>query len=253
LILRSPRISIIVAMALTSMLAAGTAAQSPHYEVELITGTCAEPGGRVASLAEPIAGGDLTGSPVEMESVATALGPAVDRAHSALPMTLADIATGGHAVRVFERGRPPGRLVACGEFGDVEVGVADLQLGLAGTADSSLYGVVWLRDNGDGTTDASVAIAAQAVPVAPAASDAEIEVAIRKSLYVPSPLEVKAGTTVTWVNEDVLPHTTTATDGAFDSGYMALDARFSYTFDTPGEYPIFCVYHPRMRSVVIVS
>jgi plastocyanin len=34
---------------------------------------------------------------------------------------------------------------------------------------------------------------------------------------------------------------------------MALDDAFTYTFDEPGECPYYCIFHPRMRAVVIVS
>lgn len=250
--LRSPLASMVVALSLSGLLAASALAQAPRYDVELVRGSCAEAGGPVIALAEPTADGDRAAAPAEMELVAAALGPAVSRAHDVLPMSLADIAASGHAVRVVERSRPPGRLVACGEFGAIDGDIGELQFGLVGLGDSGLDGVVWLRDNGDGTTGASLVIASPAVSVLPAGDAGEIEVAIRGSLYLPNPLEVAAGTTVTWINEDALPHTTTATDGTFDSGYMALGDRYSFTFETPGEYPIFCVYHPRMRALAIV-
>lgn len=250
---RLPRNSLLVSLALTSVLAASAGAQSPHYEVQLVAGSCAAPGALVTALAEQTADGDPGGAPAEMDAMAAALGTTISRAYSALPTSLPDLAATEHAVRVLESLDSLEHLVACGEFGGIDGGVRDMQLGLASADDSGLSGVVWLRDNGDGTTSASVAITAQTEPTVPVDADAEVEVRIEKSLYVPNPLEVKAGTTVTWVNEDALPHTTTSTTGAFDSGYMALDGRYSYTFDTPGEYPIFCIFHPRMRAVVIVK
>lgn len=242
-----------VALAVAATTGVTAVAQTPQHHVQLVPGSCDEPDGPATSLVNLPSDGDPVGAPVEMETVARALGSAVSSGHAAVPFTLSDITSAEHAVRIIERSRPPGRPVACGEFGVIDGTVSDLHVGLAPVGDSGLQGVLWLHDNGDGTTGASVAIASQAPTTSSAARDGVVEVAIRKSLYVPNPLEIEAGTTVTWINEDVLPHTTTATDGAFDSGYMPLDASYSRTFETPGEYPIFCVYHPRMRAVVIVS
>ncbi len=71
--------------------------------------------------------------------------------------------------------------------------------------------------------------------------------------YSVNVLTVKAGTTVTWINQDDQQHTVTAVDGSFDSGFMAQGDVFSYTFDTPGEYEYACTPHLWMRAKVIVE
>jgi nitrite reductase (NO-forming) len=72
--------------------------------------------------------------------------------------------------------------------------------------------------------------------------------------YSTNVLTVKAGTTVTWVNEDAGQiHTATAVDGSFDSGFLAEGQTWSMTFDTPGEFEYFCVPHPWMRAKIIVE
>lgn len=134
-------------------------------------------------------------------------------------MEFADIVATDHAVRVLDRAG--GEAIACGEFGGIDQAVADLHLGLVG---ADMGGVVWLHDNGDGSIEAAIALASS-TPVVQASGGEHVEVAISKSLYLPDPLEIEAGTTVTWINRDALPHTTTATtrEAHFDSGYMALD------------------------------
>lgn len=241
--------------AVTTIIVASTAsAQSPSHHVDLVEGTCAEPGAVVASLLEVVPDAEMSAAPPEMEAVAATLAGPVKRGHSTVPLSLPDIAASGHAVRVMERYRPPGRLVACGEFLGIDRAVADIQVGLIDSDDSGMHGVAWLRDNGDGTTSASIVVAPEVAPPPRIAGADGVEIAISRSLYLPSPLEVAVGTTVTWINEDELPHTATATtpDVPFDSAYMALGDRFSYTFDEPGEFPYFCVFHPRMRAVVVV-
>ena len=44
----------------------------------------------------------------------------------------------------------------------------------------------------------------------------------------------------------------TATEGAFDSEFMAQGDTFSLTLDTPGTFDYFCTFHPRMRATITV-
>ena len=71
--------------------------------------------------------------------------------------------------------------------------------------------------------------------------------------YSVNVITVKAGTTITWTNDDAMMHTVTAVDGSFDSGFMEEGDTWSYTFDTVGEFEYFCSPHPWMRAKVIVE
>jgi len=73
--------------------------------------------------------------------------------------------------------------------------------------------------------------------------------------YTPDPLTVVVGvnSTVTWVNNDIAPHTVTANDASFDSGNVSPGQSFTFTFTTPGTYQYHCVYHPWMTGTVIVK
>ena len=64
---------------------------------------------------------------------------------------------------------------------------------------------------------------------------------------------VKPGTTVTWTNDDDIPHTVTANSGAFKSKVLDSGERFSFTFAKAGEYAYFCSIHPHMTGKVIVK
>jgi plastocyanin len=81
------------------------------------------------------------------------------------------------------------------------------------------------------------------------------QVVIDNFTYRPARLTVKAGTKVTWVNRDDVPHTATSTarPKKFDSGTLDTDQRFSFVFKTPGVYPYFCAVHPHMTATVIVK
>ncbi len=73
------------------------------------------------------------------------------------------------------------------------------------------------------------------------------------SPYSPGTLTVAAGTTITWVNQDVVIHTVTSDDGLFDSGSMRPGDRFSFTFTAPGTFTYACIPHPFMHGTVDVT
>lgn len=80
-------------------------------------------------------------------------------------------------------------------------------------------------------------------------------VKIENFSFEPRELTVSAGTTVTWVNEDDVPHTATAEGDspAFDSHALDTDDRFSFTFTKPGNYPYYCKVHPHMKGTINVE
>ena len=71
--------------------------------------------------------------------------------------------------------------------------------------------------------------------------------------FGPEKLTVKAGTTVTWTNEDDIPHTVASSTKAFKSKALDTDDSFSFTFTTPGTYEYFCSLHPHMVGTVVVE
>ena len=75
---------------------------------------------------------------------------------------------------------------------------------------------------------------------------------LRGMAFIPSRMEVTAGTTITWTNNDQLVHTVTADDGSWDSGQIEPGKTFSRTFTQPGEYTVHCTPHPFMKAIVVV-
>jgi len=88
---------------------------------------------------------------------------------------------------------------------------------------------------------------------APQGQPAAAEVKIDNFSFGPAALTVAAGTTVTWVNHDDIPHNVQSTDKLFKSKVMDTDEKFSFTFAKAGEYPYFCGIHPKMTGKVIVK
>ena len=90
------------------------------------------------------------------------------------------------------------------------------------------------------------------------ARGAETRVSIQTFQFQPGDLTVRAGTRVTWVNQDDIAHTVTSgtpekRDGRFDAPLAAKGATFSQTFDQPGTYPYFCDRHQSMRGQIHVN
>jgi plastocyanin len=85
------------------------------------------------------------------------------------------------------------------------------------------------------------------------AAAAGATVKIDNFVFGPEALTVPVGTTVTWVNQDDIPHNIVATDRSFKSKVLDTDERFSFTFTKPGEYGYFCGLHPHMVGKVIVT
>jgi len=81
-----------------------------------------------------------------------------------------------------------------------------------------------------------------------------VEVKIDNFSFGPMTTTVAAGTTVTWTNNDDVPHTVVSDDKtAFKSKALDTGERFSYTFTKPGKYPYFCSVHPKMVAEVVVQ
>lgn len=79
------------------------------------------------------------------------------------------------------------------------------------------------------------------------------QVVIENFSFVPATLTVKAGTKVTWVNRDDVPHTATDTEKRFNSKALDTDDQFAFTFSEPGTYNYFCALHPKMTGQIIVK
>ena len=72
--------------------------------------------------------------------------------------------------------------------------------------------------------------------------------------FTPATLTVEAGTTVTWVNHDDIPHTVLSTDKTtIVSAPLDTDEKFAYTFMTAGTNDYYCSIHAHMKGRVIVQ
>jgi plastocyanin len=100
--------------------------------------------------------------------------------------------------------------------------------------------------------DFGIAVVATMLLPASKARAEDMEVHIDNFVFEPAQLTVKAGTTVTWMNRDDIPHTVVCA-GKFRSKTMDTDDKFAFTFTTAGEYKYFCSLHPHMTGMIRVE
>jgi plastocyanin len=106
--------------------------------------------------------------------------------------------------------------------------------------------IVVLSDDASGAgSSATPAAAAQTASGA-------VTVDIADFKFEPETLTVKAGTKVTWRNQDAAPHTATAKDG-FDTGTLRKGERKTLALKTAGTFAYVCEIHPFMTATVRVT
>ena len=99
-----------------------------------------------------------------------------------------------------------------------------------------------------------VILAAMEVYVPSVADSADsTKIVVKDFMFNPTPLAVKAGSTVTWTNMDDEPHTVVSDTGLFKSGGLDTNETFSFKFDKPGTYHFTCSIHPRMVGTIVVQ
>jgi len=76
--------------------------------------------------------------------------------------------------------------------------------------------------------------------------------------YLPLNLEISSGTTVSWVNDDSVPHNIQSLDASgnvidwFNSPPLNTGDKFEFTFEESGVYNYYCSFHPwRVGSVTV--
>ena len=80
------------------------------------------------------------------------------------------------------------------------------------------------------------------------------EIGIDNFEFTPKVLTVKAGTKVTWINKDDVPHLVVNTQNRFHaSPVLDTDQRYSVTLIKSGSYDYFCSLHPKMEGKVVVE
>ena len=86
-----------------------------------------------------------------------------------------------------------------------------------------------------------------------AASPDPNTIVIKGFMFTPTNMTIKAGSKVTWTNQDEEPHTVSSDNGTFRSAALDTDESYSFKFDKPGTYHYVCTIHPRMIGTITVE
>ncbi len=86
-----------------------------------------------------------------------------------------------------------------------------------------------------------------------AQADDTVEVKIDNFVFKPAIVRVKKGSSVTWVNDDDIPHSIVCTVLQVHSHPMDSGEKFTFQFDKPGIYNYICGLHPHMHGQIVVS
>ncbi len=78
-------------------------------------------------------------------------------------------------------------------------------------------------------------------------------VVIQSMQFRPATLSIKAGESVTWVNNDDRDHKIVGDGNSFSSGNLSSGQSFTQRFEKAGRFSYSCSYHPRMKGTVVVE
>jgi plastocyanin len=73
------------------------------------------------------------------------------------------------------------------------------------------------------------------------------------NIQFPKDEVVKTGDTVTWKNDDLVPHTVTAEDGSFKSPSIEAGKDWSYKVTQKRTVAYKCDFHPNMHAKLIIK
>lgn len=83
------------------------------------------------------------------------------------------------------------------------------------------------------------------------ATAADFIVVVDKMVFGEMPAELHVGDTITWRNDDMFRHSTTADDQSFDVD-LPVGAESIMTLTVAGEWSFICKFHPGMTGTLVV-
>ena len=254
------------------------AGDAPH-PAHIHSGTCENLGDIVVPLGD-----------VQLLTAGEAFGAAsavpVEESVTEAGMSLSDILAAPHAINIHQSADAIQVYIACGDIGGrvvdgrLTIGLQEIDgsghsgVAVLDTDDDQTEVTVYLANRGAGGEAAEAAAPAAATDTpapapateeptaaptaAPAATEApaaaDVPVDIRNFAFGPNAVEISVGDTVTWTNQDQVPHTATAEQrDVLQSGAISPGSSFTQVFDTAGEFAYFCEFHPNMTGTIVVK
>ena len=110
------------------------------------------------------------------------------------------------------------------------------------------------------TRRAALRLAASAAALPLAATIAQADghatnhtVVIKDFAFTPANITIKAGDTITWVNEDSAEHSAWDLNDAFDTGLLSTGQSAALTFNSAGTFSYRCRPHGNMRGTITIT
>jgi len=79
-----------------------------------------------------------------------------------------------------------------------------------------------------------------------------LHVTMEQIAYAPAQLSASVGDTIQWDNKDIVTHSATARNGAWDLT-IAPDGKNSVVLKSPGTVDYYCRFHPNMVGQITVK
>ena len=118
---------------------------------------------------------------------------------------------------------------------------------------ASALAVAGCGDDDDTAAAPADAPAAESAP-APAADGERVEIGMKALQFVPKDETVKVGSTVTWKNNEDIPHNVVAEKGAdFESDTFGRDGTYDFKAEKAGTVAYVCTIHPGMEGTLTVE
>jgi plastocyanin len=103
---------------------------------------------------------------------------------------------------------------------------------------------------------ASVFAGAQAKPAPPdqakPAPGKTVQIVISGIAFGPVEIKANVGDTIEWLNKDIVDHTATARNKAFDLT-IPIGKKVTYVVKTAGTVAYYCRFHPNMTGQLVVA
>ena len=84
------------------------------------------------------------------------------------------------------------------------------------------------------------------------ADAAVIQIKMAQVAFAPAQISAHVGDTIEWTNDDIVAHTATARNGAWDV-MVGPNSKGSITLKSPGTIEYYCRLHPNMVGSITVS
>ena len=105
----------------------------------------------------------------------------------------------------------------------------------------------------DAHSSSSTSLVAALVAVSPATAATTKTVSIKRAAFSPATVNIVAGDSIRWRNDDTQNHQVVSTTGAFASPVLSRGKTYTFRFDVAGTYQYRNALHPSVTGTIKVA